>query len=145
LNRLRYRRPAAGASTLNTLSAPGKPLQKERWAGVVDAVGSHTLANAVVQTRYGGTVTACGLAQGMGFPASVGPFILRSVRLVGIDSVMAPLPKRIAAWERLAHELDASKLETITQEIGLAETVALGRGACCPFATCGGALARGKA
>lgn len=106
------------------LSAPGKPLQKERWAGVVDSIGSHTLANAVAQTRYGGTVTACGLAQGMDFPGSVGPFILRSVKLIGIDSVMAPLPKRIAAWERLANELDANKLETITQEIGLAEAVA---------------------
>jgi acrylyl-CoA reductase (NADPH) len=107
------------------LSAPGKPLQKERWAGVVDSVGSHTLANAVAQTRYGGTVTACGLAQGMDFPASVAPFILRSVRLIGIDSVMAPLPKRVAAWERLANELDANKLATITQEIGLAQAIAL--------------------
>jgi acrylyl-CoA reductase (NADPH) len=106
------------------LSAPGKPLQKERWAGVVDSVGSHTLANAVAQTCYGGTVTACGLAQGMDFPASVAPFILRSVKLIGIDSVMAPLPKRVAAWERLANELDATKLETITQEIALAEAVA---------------------
>jgi acrylyl-CoA reductase (NADPH) len=107
------------------LSAPGKPLQKERWAGVVDSVGSHTLANAVAQTRYGGTVTACGLAQGMDFPASVAPFILRSVRLIGIDSVMAPLPKRVAAWERLANELDANKLATITQEIGLGQAIAL--------------------
>ena len=106
------------------LSAPGKPLQKERWAGVVDSVGSHTLANAVAQTRYGGTVTACGLAQGMDFPASVAPFILRSVKLIGIDSVMAPLPKRVAAWERLANELDAGTLATITQEIGLAEALA---------------------
>lgn len=105
------------------LSAPGKPLQKERWAGVVDSVGSHTLANAVAQTRYGGTVAACGLAQGMDFPASVAPFILRSVKLIGIDSVMAPLPKRVAAWERLANELDAGKLETITQEIGLAQAL----------------------
>jgi acrylyl-CoA reductase (NADPH) len=107
------------------LSAPGKPLQKERWAGVVDSVGSHTLANVVAQTRYGGTVTACGLAQGMDFPASVAPFILRSVRLIGIDSVMAPLPKRVAAWERLANELDKTKLATITQEVGLAEAIAL--------------------
>ena len=105
------------------LSAPGKPLQKERWAGVVDSVGSHTLANAVAQTRYGGAVAACGLAQGMDFPASVAPFILRSVRLIGIDSVMAPLPKRVAAWERLANELDAGKLATITQEIGLAQAL----------------------
>jgi acrylyl-CoA reductase (NADPH) len=106
------------------LSTPGKPLQKERWAGVVDSVGSHTLANAVAQTRYGGTVTACGLAQGMDFPGSVAPFILRSVKLIGIDSVIAPLPKRVAAWARLATELDASKLETITHEIGLAEALA---------------------
>jgi acrylyl-CoA reductase (NADPH) len=107
------------------LSAPGKPLQKERWAGVVDSVGSHTLANAVAQTRYGGTVTACGLAQGMDFPASVAPFILRSVKLIGIDSVMAPLPKRVAAWERLSKELDTSLLATITQEIGLAQAITL--------------------
>jgi acrylyl-CoA reductase (NADPH) len=106
------------------LSAPGKPLQKERWAGVVDSVGSHTLANAVAQTRYGGTVTACGLAQGMDFPASVAPFILRSVKLIGIDSVMAPRPKRVAAWDRLANELDTHKLGTITQEIGLAQALA---------------------
>jgi len=107
------------------LSVPGKPLQKERWAGVVDSVGSQTLANAVAQTRYGGTVTACGLAQGMDFPASVAPFILRGVKLIGIDSVMAPLPKRVAAWERLANELDSSKLATITREIGLAEAISL--------------------
>jgi acrylyl-CoA reductase (NADPH) len=105
------------------LSAPGKPLQKERWAGVVDSVGSHTLANAVAQTRYGGTVTACGLAQGMDFPASVAPFILRSVKLIGIDSVMAPIARREAAWERLATQLDAGKLDTITQEIALAEAL----------------------
>jgi acrylyl-CoA reductase (NADPH) len=105
------------------LSAPGKPLQKERWAAVVDSVGSHTLANAVAQTRYGGTVTACGLAQGMDFPASVAPFILRSVKLIGIDSVMAPLARRVAAWERLATQLEASKLDTITQEITLAQAL----------------------
>jgi acrylyl-CoA reductase (NADPH) len=105
------------------LSAPGKPLQKERWAGVVDSVGSHTLANAVAQTCYGGTVTACGLAQGMDFPASVAPFILRGVKLIGIDSVMAPHAKRVAAWRRLAGELDAAKLAKITQEISLAEAL----------------------
>lgn len=105
------------------LSAPAKPLQKERWAGVVDSVGSHTLANAVAQTRYGGSVAACGLAQGMDFPASVAPFILRGVRLIGIDSVMAPPPRRVAAWERLAKELDAGKLAAITREIGLAEAL----------------------
>ncbi|MEB0163088.1 MDR family oxidoreductase, partial [Glaciimonas sp. CA11.2] len=106
-----------------TLSAPGKPLQRERWAGVIDSVGSHTLMNAVAQTCYGGTVTACGLAQGLDFPASVAPFILRGVKLIGIDSVMAPLNKRIAAWQCLADELDLDKLATITQEISLAEAL----------------------
>ncbi|MDB5821748.1 MAG: oxidoreductase [Herminiimonas sp.] len=105
------------------LSAPGKPLQKERWAGVVDSVGSHTLVNAVAQTRYGGVVAACGLAQGLDFPASVAPFILRAVRLIGIDSVMAPKAKRVAAWDALARELDEKKLGAITQEIGLAEAL----------------------
>ncbi|KAF3997853.1 acrylyl-CoA reductase (NADPH) [Glaciimonas immobilis] len=105
------------------LSAPGKPLQKERWIGVVDSVGSHTLANAVAQTCYGGTVTACGLAQGMDFSASVAPFILRGVRLIGIDSVMAPIARRIAAWQRLATDLDLEKLATITQEISLAQAL----------------------
>lgn len=99
------------------LSAPGKPLQKERWAGVVDAVGSHTLANACAQTRYGGVVTACGLAQGADFPATVMPFILRGVTLAGIDSVMAPLAKRQQAWERLAKDLDTAKLEAMLEEI----------------------------
>jgi acrylyl-CoA reductase (NADPH) len=106
------------------LSAPGKPLQKERWAGVVDSVGSHTLANAVAQTRYGGTVAACGLAQGMDFPASVAPFILRGVKLIGVDSVMAPKEKRVAAWQRLAKDFDPAKLDRITQEIGLSEAIA---------------------
>ena len=87
-----------------SLSAPGKPFQKERWAAVVDAVGSHTLANALAQTRYGGVVAACGLAQGMDLPTSVMPFILRGVTLAGIDSVMAPLPRRQRAWERLARD-----------------------------------------
>jgi acrylyl-CoA reductase (NADPH) len=105
------------------LSAPGKPLQKERWAGVVDAVGSHTLANACAQTRYGGTVTACGLAQGMDLPATVAPFILRGVRLIGIDSVMCPMPRRRAAWQALASDLDHRKLESTTQEVGLAQAV----------------------
>lgn len=108
----------------NELSAPGKPLQKERWAGVVDSVGSHTLVNAVAQTRYGGTVTACGLAQGLDFPASVAPFILRGVKLIGIDSVMAPKTKRLTAWQKLAGELDVQKLERITQEISLSEAIA---------------------
>ena len=106
------------------LSAPGKPLQKERWAGVVDSVGSHTLVNAVAQVRYGGVVTCCGLAQGLDFPASVAPFILRGVRLIGVDSVMAPHARRVAAWNRLASDLDAAKLEAITREITLAEALA---------------------
>jgi acrylyl-CoA reductase (NADPH) len=106
------------------LSAPGKPLQKERWAGVIDSVGSHTLVNAVAQVRYGGVVTACGLAQGLDFPASVAPFILRGVRLIGIDSVMAPRERRIAAWSRLASDLDTAKLDAITREIALAEALA---------------------
>ncbi|MGE5336589.1 MAG: MDR family oxidoreductase [Gemmatimonadota bacterium] len=102
------------------LSTPGKPLQKERWAAVIDAVGSHTLANACAQTRYGGVVTACGLAQGMDFPATVAPFILRAVRLIGVDSVMCPAARRTLAWQKLAGELDRAKLEAITREVGLA-------------------------
>ena len=117
-----------GASTVidrNELSAPGKPMQKERWAGVVDSVGSHTLANACAQTRYGGSVAACGLAQGMDFPASVAPFILRGVSLLGVDSVMAPKAPRLAAWARLAKDLDMSLLDVIGgQEIGLSGAAA---------------------
>ena len=113
---------AAGVIDRTELSAPGKPLQKERWAGVVDAVGSHTLANACAQTRYGGTVTACGLAQGMDFPATVAPFILRGVRLIGIDSVMCPMPRRRMAWQKLAVDLDRGKLDAATREIGLAQS-----------------------
>ena len=105
------------------LSAPGKPLQKERWAGVVDSVGSHTLANAVAQVRYGGTVAACGLAQGMDFPSSVAPFILRGVKLIGVDSVMAPRERRIDAWANLALEMKEDTLQTITQEIALADAL----------------------
>ncbi|MEY9836487.1 MDR family oxidoreductase [Streptacidiphilus sp. EB103A] len=106
------------------LATAGKPLQKDRWAGVVDAVGSHTLANACAQTRYGGAVAACGLAQGMDFPASVAPFILRGVSLLGIDSVMAPTKPRRAAWDRLSRDLDAVALEVIAQEVALGEVVA---------------------
>jgi len=106
------------------LSEPGKPLQKERWAGVVDCVGSHTLANACAQTRYRGVVSACGLAQGMDFPASVAPFILRGVKLVGIDSVMCPMPDRLAAWERLATDFKLGSLDAMTTEIGLGEVIA---------------------
>lgn len=108
------------------LSSPGKPLQKERWAAVVDCVGSATLANVLAQTRYGGYVAACGLAQGMDLPGSVAPFILRGVSLLGIDSVMAPMAKREAAWKRLARDLDASALESISTTIGLADAIGAG-------------------
>jgi len=109
-----------------TLGAPGKPLQKERWIGVVDSVGSHTLANACASTRYGGAVAACGLAQGMDLPASVAPFILRGVTLYGIDSVMAPIKRREAAWAALAQGLDRHKLAAMTTEIGLAAALDAG-------------------
>jgi acrylyl-CoA reductase (NADPH) len=105
----------------NELAQQGKPLQKERWAAVVDSVGSHTLANACAQTRYRGLVAACGLAQGMDFPASVAPFILRGVSLLGIDSVMAPREVRQPAWDRLARDLDATSLDRMSTVIGLAE------------------------
>jgi acrylyl-CoA reductase (NADPH) len=101
------------------LSNAGKPFQKERWAGVVDAVGSHTLANAIAQTRYGGVVAACGLAQGADLATTVMPFILRGVTLAGIDSVMAPLAKRQAAWDRLARDLDTGLLEQMIEEVPL--------------------------
>jgi acrylyl-CoA reductase (NADPH) len=105
------------------LSEPGKPLQRERWAGVVDCVGSHTLANACAQTKYGGTVTACGLAQGMDLPSSVAPFILRGVALKGIDSVMAPLAVREDAWRRLASDLDLNKLNDLTRTLPLEDAI----------------------
>ncbi len=106
------------------LGAAGKPLQKERWAAVIDTLGSHTLANACAQARYGGVVAACGLAQGMDLPSSVAPFILRGVTLAGVDSVMAPLAQRELAWTRLAHDLDAKLLESMTEEIALSQAVA---------------------
>jgi acrylyl-CoA reductase (NADPH) len=105
------------------LSAPGKPLQAERWAAAVDAVGSHTLVNACAQTRYGGAVAACGLAQGADLPGTVMPFILRSVSLIGVDSVMAPIARRQEAWARLARDLDPALLESMTTEIGLDEAI----------------------
>jgi acrylyl-CoA reductase (NADPH) len=105
----------------NELAQPGKPIQKERWAAVIDSVGSHTLANACAQTRYRGLVAACGLAQGMDFPASVAPFILRGVSLLGIDSVMAPQELRKPAWERLARDLDGAALDRMSTVIGLSE------------------------
>ena len=101
------------------LSAPGKPLGKERWAAAVDAVGSHTLANVLAQTSYDGAVAACGLAQGMDLPTSVAPFILRGVSLLGIDSVMKPRAARLEAWNLLARDLDTAKLADLSTTIGL--------------------------
>ena len=105
------------------LSSPGKPLGKERWAGVIDTVGSQTLANACATTRYRGAVAACGLAGGMDFPSSVAPFILRGVTLYGIDSVMAPLAVRQEAWSRLSRDLDLEKLDSITREVSLSDAL----------------------
>jgi acrylyl-CoA reductase (NADPH) len=105
------------------LSAAGKPMQAERWAAVVDSVGSHTLANALAQTRYGGAVAACGLAQGRDLPTTVVPFILRNVALLGVDSVMAPRALRQTAWDRLARDLDGTKLASMVEEISLDQAV----------------------
>jgi acrylyl-CoA reductase (NADPH) len=105
------------------LSGPGRPLGKERWIAGIDGVGSHTLANVLSQTKYGGAVAACGLAQGMDLPASVAPFILRGVSLLGIDSVMCALPRRREAWERLARDLDKRKLAQMTTKIRLAGVI----------------------
>ncbi len=106
------------------LSAPGKPLQKERWAGVVDSVGSHTLANACATARHGGVVTACGLAQGMDFPGTVAPFILRGISLLGIDSVTASIERRVEAWALLDKLIDRSKLASTVKTVGLADAIA---------------------
>jgi acrylyl-CoA reductase (NADPH) len=108
------------------LSQPGKPLGKERWAAGVDCVGSHTLANLLAQTRYGGAVAACGLAGGMDLPASVAPFILRGVRLIGVDSVNCPMPRRLEAWARLARDLDRAKLARMTQTVPFEKTFEIG-------------------
>jgi acrylyl-CoA reductase (NADPH) len=108
------------------LSGPAKPLTKERWAGGLDAVGSHTLANILSMTRYHGAVAACGLAGGMDLPASVAPFILRGVSLLGIDSVMCPIARRLEAWRRLETDLDRGKLAAMTSEAGLADVISLG-------------------
>jgi len=109
------------------LTGPARPLAKERWAGGIDAVGSTTLANVLSMTRYGGAVAACGLAGGMDLPTFVAPFILRGVSLLGIDSVMCPLPRRQEAWRRLETGLDRSKIAAMTEEIGLGEVIAAGR------------------
>jgi len=110
-----------------SLAEPGRPLGKERWAGAIDSVGSHTLANVCAGIRYGGAVAACGLAQGMDFPGSVAPFILRGVTLAGIDSVMRPKADRIEAWDRLARDLDLALLDAITREISLEEALPVAR------------------
>ena len=110
---------AQGVIDRAELAAPGKPLQKERWAAVVDTLGSHTLANACAQTRYGGAVAACGLAQGSDLTGTVMPFILRSVALLGVDSVSAPIERRREAWSRLARDLDPALLESMITEIEL--------------------------
>ncbi len=111
----------------NELSAPGRPLAKERWIAGVDAVGSHTLANLLSMTKYGGAVAACGLAQSMDLPASVAPFILRGVALLGVDSVMCPKPRRLEAWARLASDLDRNSLALMTTTIPLADVIETGR------------------
>jgi acrylyl-CoA reductase (NADPH) len=105
------------------LEPPAKPLAKERWAGGIDSVGSTTLANVLSMTRYGGAVAACGLAAGMDLPSSVAPFILRGVSLLGIDSVMCPLPRRKEAWKRLETDLDRAKLAAMTTEIALSDVI----------------------
>ena len=110
----------------NELSGPAKALAKERWAGGIDSVGSTTLANLLSMTKYAGAIAACGLAAGMDLPASVAPFILRGVCLLGIDSVMCPIEPRKTAWARLASDLDPAKLSEITHEIGLGEVIAAG-------------------
>lgn len=109
----------------SAFSTPGKPLGRERWAGAIDVVGSHTLANVCATTRYGGVVTACGLAGGMDLPATVAPFILRGVTLAGVDSVMAPRSLRLQAWQRLSTDLDLNKLGQIAEKIGLNDVLAM--------------------
>ena len=104
-------------------ASAGKPLAKERWAGAIDVVGSHTLANVCASMRYRGVVAACGLAGGMDFPATVAPFILRGVTLVGVDSVMCPRGERLEAWRRLGRDLDVGQLELLTEEIGLSQAL----------------------
>jgi acrylyl-CoA reductase (NADPH) len=109
------------------LSGPARPLGRERWAGGIDVAGSHTLANVLSMTSYGGAVAACGLAQGMDLPASVAPFILRGVSLLGIDSVMAPKALRLEAWRRLVEDLDRGKLAAISTTIGFDDIIATAR------------------
>jgi acrylyl-CoA reductase (NADPH) len=114
---------AAEVIDRRTLSEPGRPLQKERWAAAIDSVGSHTLANVCASLRENGAVAACGLAQGLDFPATVAPFILRGVTLIGVNSVTRPTQQRVEAWRRLAHDLDAASLDAMTRTIALAEAI----------------------
>ncbi|HEY6006159.1 MAG TPA: MDR family oxidoreductase [Anaeromyxobacter sp.] len=120
-----YLRSLGAARTIDRaeLSGPGKPLGKERWAGVIDSVGGHTLANACATTRADGAVAACGLAQSIEFPATVAPFILRGITLYGVNSVSVARPKREVAWQRLARDLDARQLEAMIREIALSEAI----------------------
>ena len=115
-----------GASTIidrAELSGPGRPLAAERWAAAIDSVGSHTLANVCACTRANGAVAACGLAQGMDFPATVAPFILRGISLLGINSVTRPYEERVTAWQRLCSDLNLAQLDDITREIALSEAI----------------------
>ena len=126
-NEVEYLKALGAAEIIDRaqFSMPGKPLAKERWAGAVDTVGSHTLANVCASMKYRGVVAACGLAQGMDFPATVAPFILRGVTLAGVDSVYCPRPERLEAWQRLARDLDPAHLDLISHEVGLAEVIRL--------------------
>jgi acrylyl-CoA reductase (NADPH) len=126
MSEVEYLRKLGAAEVIDRqeLSGPAKPLAKERWAGGIDSVGSTTLANVLSMTRYGGAVAACGLAGGMDLPGSVAPFILRGVSLLGIDSVMCPRARREEAWKRLETDLDPTKLQAMTTEIGLSEVIA---------------------
>ena len=120
------RDPAADSFVLERLTDGFRRcfvLGKERWAGAIDVVGNHTLVNVCASMRYRGVVAACGLAGGLDFPATVVPFILRGVTLVGVDSVMCPRADRVEAWRRLAQDLDAAKLDLLTEEIGLTQVV----------------------
>lgn len=129
LEEANYLRELGAADVIDrrTLSEPGTPVTSERWAGAIDSVGSHTLANVLAQTQYRGVVTACGLAQGLDLPATVLPFILRNVTLAGIDSVNAPQSVRLKAWSRLARDLDLNKLARRTKVIGLADVTDVAR------------------
>jgi acrylyl-CoA reductase (NADPH) len=128
MNEADYLRGLGAAEVIDRaeLSGDVRPLAKERWAGAVDSVGSKTLANVLAGTSYGGAVAACGLAQGMDLPSSVAPFILRGVTLAGIESVYCPMPRRAKAWERLARDLDLTKLASGVKTVRLEDVLELG-------------------